>query len=466
MTTLTILNPGTGFMRDNTDVVGNLSRNMGGLEGRDWIVTAGVAAHDTRRFPRFRALLGNTPDITRTQPGMLDPITNSGSKANLPLNQQLFPALQKGYELGLVQKGGVGSFGLEHNVIRAVWWVQERMREALLNRDPVPERVNLVGWSRGAVTCFRIAEELHWYGHKTPGMSRDEHALAVRLRMLRVNIFAMDPVPGALYAGQMHYYEHVIAPPNVRNCWVVYAEHEARGGMKPLIHSTFDPESRVVRMRMPGPHDQSVAGDEGSAYKSGLTSVFVIVQSLCHSFLLKNWTRIARPAIKSEKELLEEYGKIQQRSGDYAKFSDPGKVASVGGRALAGMHGASAPGVAVRSVAAGTLPPNRLAARGEDKVLGGELLSGKRLEYVNDHHFQLFSRLVPDFAFSGGIKPSEARAVESFVTKHQPSGGLLGTIRNMGVVGDIRRQAEQVKRLKLEFPQTYLGLVAQGIIRA
>ena len=160
MTTLTILNPGTGFMRDNTDVVGNLSRNMGGLEGRDWIVTAGVAAHGTRHFPRLRVLLGNTPDITRTQPGMLDPITNSGSKANLPLNQQLFPALQKGYELGLVQKGGVGSFGLEHNVIRAVWWVQERMREALLNGGHVPERVNLVGWSRGAVTCFRIAEEL------------------------------------------------------------------------------------------------------------------------------------------------------------------------------------------------------------------------------------------------------------------------------------------------------------------
>ncbi|MFN0059953.1 MAG: hypothetical protein ACKVX7_15960 [Planctomycetota bacterium] len=466
MKTLTVLNPGTGFMRDHTDVVGNLSRMVTGREGEDWMVTAGVAAHGTQHFPRLRQAISGSIDVTRAQPGMLDPITGGAKKAELSEREKLFPALQKGYELGVATKFGPGSFGLEHNVIRVVWWIQELMRLAVIDRGPAPQRVNLVGWSRGAFTCFRIAEELNFYGLTTLGLAPQDAALARRMRELQVNIFAMDPVPGALYKNQMHYYEHTVLPPNVRHLWAVYAEHEARGGMKPLIHKTFSVKTNRVLLRMPGPHDQSVEGASGSAYSKGLESVFKIIQSMCHSFLMRHGTPLANPKFLAEKETLEEYGRIQQRIGEYRAFADVGKTTSGGGRALAWMHSAETPGKGVRSTAAGNLPPQRLAAPGSEHVKGAELPSGKQLEFVNDHHYQLFSRLVPDFGHAGGIKPSEARKLESFAAKKLGAKSLHDVIRNVGAVSDIRRHGEQVKKLKDEFPETYKGFVALGIIVA
>jgi len=165
---LTVLNPGTGFLRDHTDVVGEMSRDISGIEEEDWIVTAGVAARGAIKFPRTRP---GEIDITRAQPGMLDPLTWSSTKAQLPDDRKHFPAIQQNYDLGGARKIGFGAFGMEHNVIRAVHWIERQVNYALRDRQPPPKVLNMIGWSRGAFTCLRIADELQKYAmfsSKTP----------------------------------------------------------------------------------------------------------------------------------------------------------------------------------------------------------------------------------------------------------------------------------------------------------
>jgi hypothetical protein len=74
--------------------------------------------------------------------------------------------------------------------------------------------------------------------------------LAAAMTQMQLNIFAMDPVPGALYSGQMHYYQNTTVPLNVRSFWAIYAEHEAGGGMKPLIHTQIGRDMKRVLVRM------------------------------------------------------------------------------------------------------------------------------------------------------------------------------------------------------------------------
>ncbi len=79
--------------------------------------------------------------------------------------------------------------------------------------DPITT-VNLIGWSRGAVTCIMIANRLH---KECP--------------QVKVNIFAADPVPGY---GQFKNGRCEINS-NVQNFTGVYARHEMSFGFIPII---------------------------------------------------------------------------------------------------------------------------------------------------------------------------------------------------------------------------------------
>jgi hypothetical protein len=46
-------------------------------------------------------------------------------------------------------QGSVSGSGWDDNVIHAIATISEL--------DPLPERINMIGWSRGAVTCTKTA---------------------------------------------------------------------------------------------------------------------------------------------------------------------------------------------------------------------------------------------------------------------------------------------------------------------
>ncbi len=76
----------------------------------------------------------------------------------------------------MLAEGGITGHGMGSNTGRAFLFLKG-LRDANVNID----KVNLIGWSRGAVTCFRIA----YYIDKHLGNPKPE-----------VNIFAIDPVEG------------------------------------------------------------------------------------------------------------------------------------------------------------------------------------------------------------------------------------------------------------------------------
>ena len=73
--------------------------------------------------------------------------------------------------------GQIAGAGVGANVTRAIKKIEEHYEKKSKNRQLV---VNLAGWSRGAITCMKIANRLY--------LKKNELS-----RMVRFNIFAIDP---------------------------------------------------------------------------------------------------------------------------------------------------------------------------------------------------------------------------------------------------------------------------------
>ncbi len=152
----------------------------------------------------------------------------------------------------------VSGFGIEQNVMRAVALV-----DFLATHDPgsraifpdgqvrtIPkiDAVNLIGWSRGAVTCFKIAYQL---------------SQNTSTRNIKVHIFGIDPVAGM---GQDKAHDVGMVASNVKKVITTRAIHENRGGFLPTIMTIENPtETTSCMCPIPGVHDntakmQSAAG--------------------------------------------------------------------------------------------------------------------------------------------------------------------------------------------------------------
>lgn len=90
--------------------------------------------------------------------------------------------------------------GWNDNVYKAVWLLTHLKFEM---SQPI-NTVNIIGWSRGAVTCLKMANKLFEIFEDT----------------LNINIFAIDPVPGGYTTKSL---DMLAIPPNVRNYLAVLA---------------------------------------------------------------------------------------------------------------------------------------------------------------------------------------------------------------------------------------------------
>lgn len=103
--------------------------------------------------------------------------------------------------------------GVQENVDNTVEFIR-----ALNLNGQRPEGINMIGWSRGAVTCNRIAWKLY--------QSEDTN-----LRSIPINIFAVDPVAGAGHSNEV---DACTITPNVRNYFATLAMGETRRFFKPI----------------------------------------------------------------------------------------------------------------------------------------------------------------------------------------------------------------------------------------
>ncbi|MGZ8468899.1 MAG: hypothetical protein ACXW61_05475 [Gemmatirosa sp.] len=159
---------------------------------------------------------------------------------------------------------------------------------------PGATTVNLVGWSRGAVTCIGIANALAKRGITT------------------INLFLFDPVPGTQAVNLWNWKEHLCTLPDaVCNATVLVMENEEGGAMtvkELLLEPLRTPFAGGVATvyPMPGRHNTAVEND------AVFPEVAAIGEHLATAFLIANGARLARTRLLSNAALVELYGSIKR----------------------------------------------------------------------------------------------------------------------------------------------------------
>lgn len=246
----TVYNCGTNFSRDNADeTVANLAGRTAGAENRSWIINAGP---------------GSASSVRSITPG-----TSRGDS---------FVTKLVARAMGLL-----GGYGWEHNVEHTL----EVINAINAGSSQKIDTINLVGWSRGAITCFMIAHAL-----------RDQQAT----RRIPLNVFAFDPVPGPFNFDDPH---KTSLPENVQHYAAVLQEGEDRFMMKPVALPFNEQSPGQTRMFYPMPGGHS-AGVSRRKTDSGL-----IASYLAHAFLRRHGTQLTSTIELRSRDICELYANMR-----------------------------------------------------------------------------------------------------------------------------------------------------------
>lgn len=245
-------------------------------------------------------------------PQQVNPMTGD-AKTSRPLAKRLNPFASPTFadhargntggktKVAANMKGNIDGQGWDENVLRTVNIIQDLQFEKGQNID----RVNLVGWSRGAVTCIRIAHLMHEVFGTT----------------IECNIFGVDPVAGK-DAGLTMMDTRVLHP-NVRRYVGVLAMHEMRKTFKPQDwdRMALDPAvTTAILLPMPGVHSAQVipGNPPDAAY---------ITRNLAAGFLRQLGTQLdATPYahLSTPQDLCEAYGRLVLSLSEHASYQTTG----------------------------------------------------------------------------------------------------------------------------------------------
>ncbi len=168
-----------------------------------------------------------------------------------------------------------------------------------MRKGALPTVVNVIGWSRGGVTCHMLANAMF----KDPELTN-----------IPVNIFAVDPVPG-LGNFQAH---RTSIPANVVNYVGVYARDERSKGFGPTLPS-FSPQNHPVIMSFPGRHATSVGNGalDGQDGEQALFAPGKIVRQLAEEYLTAWGTTLGKKLNLSQADMGRLYADMVEDAGRY-----------------------------------------------------------------------------------------------------------------------------------------------------
>jgi hypothetical protein len=283
----TYFNHGTCAHRDNDgEIVAEFGRLAYGLEYSDFLILDGP---------------GSNP-VTAPIPGQYNPFTRDRAP------KQTFGNTEMGHtHINWQMTGVMSGSGWDDNVMHAIAVISEL--------DPLPAMVNMIGWSRGAVTCTKLAYKL-----------REIYP------QIAVNIFAVDPVAGIGNKGDV---DCSTIRSNVRNYLAVLSMHETRGFFKPqdIKRVTFTSSgTNAIYLPFPGNHSGQVNLDK--CCMKGIGESPQIVWYLAMKFLKNFGTAFTTDPSPnySHQEICNLYAKMQLKMSSY-KRSSPGFFSgALGGR--------------------------------------------------------------------------------------------------------------------------------------
>jgi hypothetical protein len=352
----TIFCHGTGEHRavgDPEELIHALSRKAGGTEYDDFLILDGPGmsggkgadrmAGSFDAFDRHKGAKGKAPAYSKTSnaimdlsaegwtgktapvwktPGTLGMVAQNigglftGNKASKaagavgvllsPLVVPLGAAVIKGSS---VARGMVLGEGMDDNIRHAM--------AAIANKytDFGGITINMVGWSRGAITCIRMANWMQeFYGAS-----------------LNINIFAVDPVAGGVLGEQAA--DTYTVPEVVKNFVALLMLDDKRGGFRPQDIGRLRFKSRATHaalLPLPGRHDTPVM----LAKSADLAEVGQLSRYLAYKFLQTLGTVFKDPeASYSAAQICEKYAAMKLKSAQYAALGGKG----VGAAAMGGI---------------------------------------------------------------------------------------------------------------------------------
>jgi len=309
MSVFTIYCHGTGGHRDKSDdeIVAFMGRRAGGVEYSNFLILDGVAGKPKNK-DGLNPMAGsfNWADRNKSAKGKTAAELGGGASTT-------------NSKIGRLQASAAGE-GVEDNARHAIVTIAD-----VAERHGLPDTINLVGWSRGSVTCLVIANMLY-----------DPTSVEGLFRSVKVNIFAVDPVAGQEAGhGKDAEYRRLV-PPSVKNYLGVLATGENRETFKPQDLTrvqVVDPRSsNVMFLPFPGKHSTVAKSSDKKA-----TEVSDIIFTLAHRFFDKFGSlQKTKPAMLSNADMLERYSGIVVRRNEYAKIKQKGALQWVIGGGLGG----------------------------------------------------------------------------------------------------------------------------------
>jgi hypothetical protein len=177
--------------------------------------------------------------------------------------------------------------------------LQERKQQILRKNKPIT-CVNVIGWSRGGVTCHMFANALA----ETEGWSQ-----------VPVNIFACDPVPGA---GQFDN-NRIKLKSNVQNYVGVLAAHERSRGFTPILPS-LAPNTRYFVTTMPGRHATLVGNARADGEDNGVNCLHgpgVVTRDLAEKYLGRWGTSLGKQLRLTDMAILQRYDAMMGQASQF-----------------------------------------------------------------------------------------------------------------------------------------------------
>ncbi len=237
---LTIFNNGTGFHRNCpfAEIVSCFGRAMysgstgpdggvltrGANEYEDYIITDGPGSNawedPYNLMPGKWSSPFDAKALEREREGFYDKDGKNPPPCKKHKDLGMFGSFKKAVQ------GQIQGKGWEQNVKHVLSYLQ--WRKGTL--DGLPKTINMIGWSRGAVTCFRLAYRLYHLGEKDVKWDNLTIESDPAYQRIKINIFAIDPVAGPGNRGTA--WNRNIHP-NVKHLVITYALHDCRAGFAP-----------------------------------------------------------------------------------------------------------------------------------------------------------------------------------------------------------------------------------------
>ena len=277
-------------------------------------------------------------------------------------------------------KGVLQGNGMDDNIRHAIAVVQNALEKAeqsgRLGKQQ-PFTINLLGWSRGAVTCIRAA---NWF-------------TTVYKDRVEINIFAFDPVPG----GHLDLEDARVLGPAVKSYISVLCLDDRREPFRPIdmtgpARDRLTPTSSNIELAllpMPGVHSTPLYFGSNKTPVNGvnLHGCAEVARYLAWKFLKEKGSRLRPDGDNpvrnfSAAALCEKYAEMMMNLGQYAT-QDWGTTFSTYSQ----------------SGAKGSLPIERAVHRDRVKYTR----RGDGGFFLNEHHLTAFAVAFPQLARAAGV---------------------------------------------------------------